>query len=130
MITTSIPICVILLLLTFVAGELLGIFAVFHKLHRRFGVPWTETLWGRLTLKVEVPYRPYKLVVAGNYGQFRNWVQTHIIHAYAGQHLVGRPWPDIEIIKVGDWRASPVLKRLREYMSKEEWEQFLDDPVY
>lgn len=74
--------------------------------------------------------RPYKLIIAGNYGQFRNWVQRYIIHAYGDQHLCGRNWDEVEIIKVGDWAVSPVIDLLKDYMSKAEWEQFLNDPVY
>lgn len=74
--------------------------------------------------------QPYKIIIAGNYGQFENWVHSHIIHAYAEQHLIGRDLNECEFIKVGDWRNSPVLDRLPFYMTKERWEGFLDDPVY
>lgn len=130
MITFNLAVFVTITLLAFLIGEILGILAVFIKLHRRFNFPWSEPIWSRLTLKYKEQHKPYKLIVAGNYGQFRNWVLTHIIHAYANQHLVGRDWDEIEIIKAGDWRASPLVDRLKEYMTKEQWEQFLNDPVY
>lgn len=74
-------------------------------------------------------HKPYKLIIAGNYGQFRNWVQGHIINVYAKQHIQGRNLDEVEFIKVGDWSANEVLDFLRENMTKDQWEQFLNDPV-
>jgi len=75
-------------------------------------------------------YKPYKLIIAGNYGQFRNWVQSHVVNVFGEQHFIRRDLDEVEFIKVGDWRANPNLDRLQELMTKEQWEQFLNDPVY
>ena len=128
MITISIPSFVFVVVLVLLVGCILGISAVFDKLHRRFEIPWYEEIWDNLTIRSRIQHKPYKLIIAGNYGQFHNWVQQYVIHPYHEERLVGLPRDKVEFIKVGSWQNSPVVDVLPEYV--EDWEKFLNDPVY
>ena len=128
MITLSISTFTSIILFATLIGTILGIFAVFHKLYRQLGVPWSETVWDRITLKTS--YRPYKVIVAGSYGQFRGWVQHYIIHAYHLGKLLGIPLEEVEFIKVGTWYCSPLVESGELERRISNWEEFLSDPVY
>lgn len=125
-------------MLTFITGCAVGAASVAAIEGMRWYVT-NRSLWAK---KIPILYehdqsakfrsiqKPYKLIVAGNYGQFRNWIESYIINVYAPQHLHGRDWDEVEVIKVGDWPTNPVIDLLKECMTEEQWEQFLNDPVY
>ena len=95
---------------TFLIGMIVGIIAVFHKLHRRFDVPWSEEIWPLLRIKGLRPPGSVKLVIAGNHGQFRVWLAGNVKYIENEHDLLGYRSEDVEIIKVGTWRTNPICE--------------------
>ena len=89
-------------------GIVMGIIVVFHKLHCRFDVSWSEEIWPLLRVKDLRPPGAVKLVIAGNHDQFRVWLAGNVKYIRYEHDLRVYEPERVEIIKTGTWWENPV----------------------
>lgn len=92
----------------FSLGAIVGILLTWYSLHLRFDVPLSEDIWPLLRLRTPYKPKPIKLVIAGNYGQFKAWLRENVKYVASVRDLIEHRPEDVEIIKIGPWWHSPV----------------------